>query len=44
MQIPCTYGGKPKKFTLQEMNKKKKNYRKKQNSSTLQGYQLIYPF
>jgi hypothetical protein len=38
VQIPCIQGGKPKKFTLQGANQKKKNYRgEKQNSPTLQG-------
>jgi hypothetical protein len=50
VQIPCSQGGKPKKFTLQGTNQKKKNYMgEKQNSSTLQGginlftIKFIYP-
>jgi hypothetical protein len=43
VQIPCTQGKKPKKFTLQEANQKKKYYRKKQNSHKLQRLSTYLP-
>jgi hypothetical protein len=44
VQIPCSQGGKPKKFTLQGANQKKKNYRRKNKTRPhYRGYQPIYP-